>query len=472
LLFNSLTYVFFLPAVVLVTWALPARFRPAFLLVASYTFYANWNPPFLALIVGMTAVNYVLGVSQARRMPRSRLLLVLAVAFNIATLGVFKYVGLLDTTALSIAHAIGLSASWPVVHLIVPLGLSFFAFEFIHYQVDLYRGFDAIRSPINFALFPAFFPTQIAGPIKRYQDFDAQVRSHPSFDPRRFLEGLELIALGMMKKIGLADTLLPIADNVFAHHAQAGVLDTWVGVLAFSFQIYLDFSAYTDIGRGSAQLLGYVVPLNFRAPYLATSLREFWRRWHMSLSFWLRDYLYIPLGGNRHGPWRTRLNVLATMALGGLWHGAAWHFLAWGLGHGLALAANREGGLVHLSHWRMPSWLTIPAAWAATQLTVLLLWVLFRAPSAGVAFAVWQGMVGLSSGESILSAADRWTVVAIAMGVLSAQLILQRVNPRQLLLQSPAAVVLRPAYVTVLVLVAAQFASLNGVVHRFIYFQF
>jgi alginate O-acetyltransferase complex protein AlgI len=472
LLFNSLTYVFFLPAVVLGTWALPARFRAPFLLAASYTFYADWNPPFLALIVGMTVVNYWLGLAQARRAPRSRLLLALAVAFNLATLGTFKYLGLLDATALSLTHAIGLPASWPVVRLILPLGLSFFTFEFIHYQVDLYRGFDPIRSPIDFALFPAFFPTQIAGPIKRYQDFEAQVRSQPSFEPGRFLEGLELIALGMVKKIVLADSLLPIADTVFSGHAQAGALDSWVGVLAFSFQIYLDFSGYTDIGRGSAQLLGYTVPVNFRAPYLATSVRDFWRRWHISLSSWLRDYLYFPLGGNRKGPWRTRFNLLATMALGGLWHGAAWHFVAWGFAHGLALVTNREVEALSRVRVRVPGWIGILGGWAATQLAVLLLWVLFRAPSTGDALAVWRHMAGLAGGGSLLSAGDRWTVVAIAGGVLSAQLVLQRLHPRQLLTQSPASVVLRPAYVTVLVLLAAQFASLSGVVHRFIYFQF
>ena len=426
MLFNSLTYVFFLPAVVAVTWALPARARPPFLLAASYLFYADWNPPFLALIVGMTVVNYAIGLAQARMQPRSRAILALAVVFNLATLGVFKYLGLLDATALSLAHAIGLPASWPVLRLILPLGLSFFTFEFIHYQVDLYRGFDPIRSPIDFALFPAFFPTQIAGPIKRYQDFEHQVRSHPSFDARRFLEGIELVALGMFKKIVLADSLLPIADTVFTRHAAAGMIDTWVGVVAFSFQIYLDFSGYTDIGRGSAQLLGYTVPLNFRAPYLATSVRDFWRRWHMSLSSWLRDYLYIPLGGNRRGPWRTRFNLFATMALGGLWHGAAWHFVTWGFGHGLALSANREGEALGRFAGGLPWWLRVAAGWAVTQLAVLTLWVLFRAPSTGAAVGIWRHMLGWGGGGAVLTAADRWTVVAVAAGVLAVQVVLRR----------------------------------------------
>jgi alginate O-acetyltransferase complex protein AlgI len=472
MLFNSLTYVFFLPAVVAITWALPARVRPAFLLAASYTFYANWNPPFLGLIIGMTAVNYGLGLAQARSGLGNRWLLAIAVAFNLATLGVFKYLGFLDSTALALTHALGLPASWPVVRLILPLGLSFFTFEFIHYQVDLYRGSYPIRSPIRFALFPAFFPTQIAGPIKRYEDFDKQVQLQPSFDASQFLEGLELIALGMVKKIVLADTLLPIADTVFAPGVKPNFLDTWVGVIAFSFQIYLDFSGYTDIGRGSAQLLGYNVPINFRAPYLATTARDFWRRWHMSLSSWLRDYLYIPLGGNRGGPWRTRLNLLVTMALGGLWHGAAWHFVTWGIGHGILLIGNREVTSSPLLQRRVPRWLAIGGGWAATQVAVLMLWALFRASSDGGALSLWRHMVGLDDGRSILSNLDRWTVLAIAAGVLLVQAALQRFQPRRLIQASRTSIVLRPAYVMILVLLAAQFASINTVVHRFIYFQF
>ena len=470
MLFNSLTYVFFLPLVVAVTWFLRPALRPVFLLLASYVFYADWSPPYLALIIGMTVVNYLLGRVRPISRSRRRALLASALVFNLGTLAIFKYLGLLDSTALSLAHAVGLQASFAVTRLILPLGLSFFTFEFIHYQVDLYRGTAPIRSPIEFALFPAFFPTQIAGPIKRYEDFQAQVQSRPPFDPTRFLEGVELVALGMFKKVVLADTMLPIADAVFAHHAQAGVVDTWVGALAFSFQIYLDFSGYTDIGRGSAQLLGYVVPKNFDAPYLATSFRDFWRRWHMSLSSWLRDYLYIPLGGNRQGPWGTRFNLLVTMALGGLWHGAAWHFVAWGIGHGLALVVSRDRlGPVA---WRLPKAVEIGAGWVLTQLVVLQLWVLFRAPSASAALDVWRHMFGLSYGGTVLEPFDRWVVVGIATAVVTAQLVLRRLKPRKLLALSPAGVILRPAYVYALILVAAQFASLESVVHRFIYFQF
>lgn len=469
-LFNSLTYVFFLPVVVAVTWAVPARARPAFLLLASYAFYADWSPPFLLLIVGMTVVNYVLGLVQDRKSPRVRSWLVMAVAFNLTTLGIFKYLGFLDSTVLSLVHAIGLPSSWPVVRLILPLGLSFFTFEFIHYQVDLYRGGEPIRSPIDFALFPAFFPTQIAGPIKRYQDFESQVASHPPFDSRRFLEGVELIALGLFKKIVLADSLLPIADRLFSSPAHVSALDTWLGVIAFSFQIYLDFSGYTDVGRGSALLLGYRVPVNFRAPYLAASMRDFWRRWHISLSSWLRDYLYIPLGGNRGGPWRTRFNLLATMALGGLWHGAAWHFVVWGVGHGLALATER--GVARGLPESRRRWWIIAAGWATTQTTVLVLWVLFRTPSLSGALSVWHQMAGLGRGSAILSAGDRLAVIAVAASVIGAQLALQYVNPRRVLESSLPSVVLRPAYVVALGLLAAQFASVNGVVHRFIYFQF
>ncbi len=472
MLFNSLTYVLYLPVVVAITWALPGRFRPAFLLAASYIFYADWNPPFLLLVVFMTVVNYCLGASQGRQAARSRILMVAAVAFNLIVLGVFKYLGFLDSSASSFAHAFGLPVSLPVVRLILPLGLSFFTFEFIHYQIDVYRGSSPIRSPIEFALFPAFFPTQIAGPIKRYQNFEAQVQAHPSFDARTFLEGLELIAAGMFKKIVLSDSLLPIVSGVFASSSPVGTVDSWIGAAAFSFQIYLDFSGYTDIGRGSAQLLGYTVPVNFRAPYLATSLRDFWRRWHISLSSWLRDYLYIPLGGNRKGRWRTEVNVMVTMALGGLWHGAAWHFLVWGIGHGAGLVMNRWTQVWTRLDANLPRTALTVAAWAVTQIFVLVMWVPFRSVSTGASISLWRQMAGLSSGPAVLTMGDRLTVLGIGVGVLMVEFALQRVDLRRLIRSSPVSTALRPAYVATLALAAIQFASINGVVHRFIYFQF
>lgn len=464
MLFNSETYVAFLPAVVILHWLLRPQMRPFFLLVASYVFYAYWNPPFLLLVVGMTVANFGLGLTQARR--RSAAVLVAAIVLDLGLLAVFKYIGLLDDSARRLASLFGIPATLPVVQAALPLGLSFFTFEFIHYQVDVYRGQEPIRSPIRFALFPAFFPTQIAGPIKRYEDFDPQVRSLPKFDPVLFAEGVELIARGFFKKVVLADNLLPIASTVFGSPATASATDTWVGLLAFSFQIYLDFSGYTDIGRGSAQLLGYRVPENFGAPYLATDPQDFWRRWHITLSMWLRDYLYIPLGGNRAGKWRTRFNLMVTMALGGLWHGPAFHFVAWGVGHGLVLVSRRLAGEVGLP--RVPAWV----GWASTQFAVLLLWGLFRAPGLAAAATMLTHLLFGGLGLRLVTAPQALLVLEIAAGALILQWLLARIDWRAIARSSTAAAVMRPAFIAVLLFVSVYAGGLADTTHRFIYFQF
>src|SRR5713101_9037555 len=247
MLFNSEPYLFFLPIALLVNWILPAKIRPLWLLGASYFFYGFWSRPFLLLIIGLTLANYVIGLLQVEQTAHRRAILILALVVNLGALGVFKYLGLLDETARGLAAFIGLRNSLPVVKIILPLGLSFFAFEFIHYQIDLYRGDRPIRNLINFALFPAFFPTQIAGPIKRYQDFNRQVESRPRFDPAMALEGVELIVRGLFKKVVLADTMAPIVGMVFANPGGATGLDAWTALVAFYLQLFLDFSGYTDI---------------------------------------------------------------------------------------------------------------------------------------------------------------------------------------------------------------------------------
>jgi alginate O-acetyltransferase complex protein AlgI len=229
----------------------------------------------------------------------------------------------------------------PALNILLPLGISFFTFEFIHYIVDVYRGSEPIKNFMHFALFGAFFPSQIAGPIKRFQDFMKQLAHQPVFSNAAFANGVALIFSGLFKKMVLADNIAPLVNMGFAHPESLGTLDAWLIVSGFTLQIFFDFSGYTDIGRGSAMLFGYRVPENFNWPFLASSLTDFWRRWHMSLSTWLRDYLFIPLGGSRVGRWRLRFNLLLTMVLGGLWHGAAWHFVIWGTFHGAGLVLCR-----------------------------------------------------------------------------------------------------------------------------------
>jgi alginate O-acetyltransferase complex protein AlgI len=355
LLFNSFTYLVFLPLVVLLYWLAPKQLRKYLLLVASYVFYMNWMPAYGLLILGLTVVNYFLSLTIGRLAAGTmqgvrKQLLVAGLIFNIGCLCFFKYATFLIDSFLQSIHWVGAlaqapglaSLQGPALNIILPLGISFFTFEFIHYIVDVYRGSNPIKSFPDFALFAAFFPSQIAGPIKRFQDFNLQLAKNISFRDTDFRAGVFLIMQGLYKKVVLGDNMGILVGYGFSHIHQLGTLDAWLAMAGFQFQIFFDFSGYTDIGRGSALLFGYKVPENFNWPFIAANLTQFWHRWHMSLSTWLRDYLFIPLGGSRGTPWAVRRNVLITMILGGLWHGAAWHYVAWGAFHGAGLVLSKD----------------------------------------------------------------------------------------------------------------------------------
>jgi alginate O-acetyltransferase complex protein AlgI len=349
MLFNSFTYLIFLPIVVLLYWLLPERFRTTLLLVASYTFYMNWMPAYGLLILALTLVNYAVGIAIDKHREKSKTFLTAGLVFNLGCLCFFKYANFLaDSVVQSVnwithtAGTQGVAMQSPALKIILPLGISFFTFEFIHYITDIYRGHKPVKNIRDFALFAAFFPSQIAGPIKRFQDFVHQLEGKIVFKWENFSDGLFLIFQGLFKKIVLGDNLGSVVNVGFSHIDKLGTLDAWIAVAGFTFQIFFDFAGYTDIGRGSALLFGYKVPENFNWPFLAANLTDFWRRWHMSLSTWLRDYLFIPLGGSRGSAWKVRRNVLITMVLGGLWHGAAWHYVIWGAFHGTGLVLSKE----------------------------------------------------------------------------------------------------------------------------------
>ncbi len=349
-LFNSFTYLVFLPIVVGLYWVLPPVFRRTLLLIASYLFYMNWKPAYGLLILALTVVNYFLGIGIHKFANKRKLILQVGLIFNLGCLCFYKYANFLLDSAWQGAtwlHTglhlpMNLPATSPALDIILPLGISFFTFEFIHYIVDVYRGSAPVTNFRNFALFAAFFPSQIAGPIKRFQDFVQQMLTEPVFKPAYFQSGMFLIFLGLFKKIVLGDNLGRVVNSGFNHPETLGTMDAWIAVAGFTFQIFFDFSGYTDIGRGSALLFGYKVPENFNWPFLAANLTDFWRRWHISLSTWLRDYLFIPLGGSRVSPFRQQVNVMITMVLGGLWHGAAWHYVIWGAFHGTGLVLSKE----------------------------------------------------------------------------------------------------------------------------------
>ncbi|HEY9714171.1 MAG TPA: MBOAT family O-acyltransferase [Chroococcales cyanobacterium] len=345
MLFTSLQYLIFLPIVVALFWILPKQARLPMLLVASYIFYASWNPPFVFLIILLTYFNWLWGAFMHRHQNERnrRLLLGAGIAGNLLTLCYFKYANFLVGSLCEVIHLVNHTPQphW-VLNIVLPLGISFFTFEFIHYLFEIYRGNKPVDSFVLFALFAAFFPTQIAGPVKRYPDFVAQMKEERTLKLADFDEGIPLIIMGMAKKLLIANNLAILVQMGFANPFNYGAPELWLLAYAFTFQIYFDFSAYTDIGRGSAMLFGYHIPINFNLPLIADNMSEFWHRWHISLSTWLRDYLFIPMGGSRGSKWRTNWNLFVTMALGGLWHGAAWNFVVWGLYHGVCLIAHRE----------------------------------------------------------------------------------------------------------------------------------
>lgn len=341
MLFNSAAYLVFLPVVVAIYWFMPFRYRTAFLLFASYVFYMTWKPIYLVLIVALTAFNYFAGIAIEKQKKQRKLVLIASLAANILTLAYFKYAYFAIDATNSVLAIAGRKISYPLHEIILPLGISFFVFEFIHYLVDVYKGSPAVKAPLEFALFPSFFPTQIAGPIKRFQDFVPQLHKPAKITLKDFDEGVELILWGLFKKVIVADSVAVVIDKCMPHPEMLSTFDCWSLLWAFAIQVYFDFSGYTDIARGSAALLGFKVPLNFNLPFLAGSITEYWRRWHISLSLWLRDYLFFPLGGSKHGTMATLRNVMITFTLAGLWHGAGLNYIIFGAMHGLWLNLNR-----------------------------------------------------------------------------------------------------------------------------------
>lgn len=396
MMFDTFQYWLFF-AVTLIVLAL-LRHRPAkvVLVAASFVFYGFWDWRFCALLAASIVANYLFGIAIDRRDgPARKRAVTLAVVFNLSVLGFFKYANFFID---SFAALFGLDPSGMLLNIVLPVGISFFTFEGIAYAVDIYRRqMRAVRDPVDFSLFISFFPHLVAGPIIRPMDFFPQLSQRPVLSSEDSRWGMREILKGLIKKVAFANWFAPIADAWYSGGLyQDASVPAWAGVLAFSMQIYFDFSGYTDIARGCARLLGYRFPPNFERPYLSANPTEFWRRWHISLSFWLRDYLYISLGGNRHGVSRTYLNLLIVMGLGGLWHGASWNFGIWGLYHGFLLVWHRlwrklvtRIGAVTLvdSRWLLPLWV------ALTFVIVTLGWIPFRAPDFASSIATFSALL-------------------------------------------------------------------------------
>ncbi|WP_258546727.1 MBOAT family O-acyltransferase [Loktanella sp. D2R18] len=379
----------FLPLFLLVYYATPTRLKSYAILAGSYVFYAWWRVDFLGLLFLTTAFAYVIGqkVSQHRGTSRGRSYLIIGVVGCLGVLGIFKYLNFfIDSFAALVGtDTAGLGIHW---RLILPIGISFYVFQALSYLIDVHRGDAAADAPfIDFAAFIALFPQLIAGPILRYKDLEDQFRER-THSIEMFSAGFARFIVGLAKKVILADAVAPLADLAFATD-NPGMALAWAGAAAYMLQLYFDFSGYSDMAIGLGKMMGFNFLENFRFPYISKSITEFWRRWHISLSNWLRDYLYISLGGNRKGPARTYINLMLVMVLGGLWHGANWTFVLWGFWHGSLLAVERFTG------WDRTAknyWFALPL----TLLFVLIGWIMFRAAYVGEAFEVYGGMIGLN----------------------------------------------------------------------------
>ena len=384
MLFDSAVYLVFLVVVVFAYWRLRHENQNRFLLAASYFFYGWWDWRFLLVMIASTAMDYwIAGAINRSTIPtKRRSLLVLSLVINFSILGFFKYFNFFVDSAVRFAALLGLhSIPHALFSIILPPAISFYTFQEVAYIVDVYYGrVVAATSFVDYGLFISFFPHLIAGPIQRPSHLLPQVQRPRQVDQQRIYDGVMLILSGLFRKCVIADSCGALANAAFAGRMGSSTIAGLIGVYAFAWQIYGDFSGYSDIARGSAQVLGFHFMVNFRQPYLATSLQDFWRRWHISLSTWLRDYLYIPLGGSRHGEVATYRNLFTTMLLGGLWHGANWTFVLWGALHGAGLAVERALGLAK----------TITSVWWRRILVfhfVCFGWILFRASSIGAAWA-------------------------------------------------------------------------------------
>ncbi len=400
MLFNSIEYLLFLPIVVILHFLLPHRFRWTMLLAASYFFYMRWNAVYIVLIIASTLVDYLAGLGMAHTpsLRGRRVFLLMSLFTNLGLLFTFKYWNFFNDTAVDLFARIGLRWEVPHLRVLLPVGISFYTFQTLSYTIDRYRGkLETERHLGRFALYVAFFPQLVAGPIERARNLLPQFDTIKKFDWNRVTSGLQLILWGLFKKVVIADRLALYVDAVYNNVPAHGSASFLLATYFFAFQIYCDFSGYSDIAIGSAKVLGFDIMQNFRWPYFATSITDFWRRWHISLSSWLRDYLYIPLGGNRFGVRRTYVNLMITMLLGGLWHGASWNFVIWGGLQGLMLSVSRAT-LPAIARFydrtKVPRWVWEGLRMVGTFHLVCLSWVFFRAATLSDAWRILTSFFG------------------------------------------------------------------------------
>jgi len=412
MVFSSNIFLFaFLPFFLACYYLAPKRARSVLILIFSYVFYAWWRPDFLGLLIGVTVVSYgfALAIDATQQAPRRYALLMAGVVINLLALAYFKYANFgIDSLNLALT-GLGFEAL-EFTHVLLPIGLSFYIFHAISYLVDIYRRESPpARNLIDFAAFIALFPHLVAGPVLRYHLLAEQFRSR-IHSLENFSRGCAVFMVGFCKKVLIADSIAPLADAAFAVPVPS-LADAWLGATAYTVQLFFDFSGYSEMAIGLALMIGFVFPVNFNDPYTSSSITEFWKRWHMSLSNWLREYLYVAMGGNRKGRVRTYVNLFLTMLLGGLWHGANWTFVLWGAWHGALLVIERYW-MQRVGKPLLPVWLGV----IKTMLLVMIGWVLFRAADIAGAGQMFLGMVGWNG--LAFSPAVQWQVTPDRLTVL------------------------------------------------------
>lgn len=470
MIFNSYTFAVFFGALWLLYRLAPSwGAQKVLLLVASYLFYAAWNPPFVALLWLSTVVDWFVSkaIAGASTRARKRTLLIVSLATNLGLLGFFKYAGFALENFSLMLEALGVQYQPPESDIILPVGISFYTFQTLSYTLDVYREeHEPWGSFLDFALFVTFFPQLVAGPIVRAFDFLPQCESPRRATSAQVSWGLTLLLVGLFQKAVIADTLLAgVADQVYA--GSPSFRDAWLGTLAFAGQIVSDFAGYSTAAIGTALVFGFELPLNFRFPYAALGFSDFWRRWHISLSQFLRDYLYISLGGNRRGPNRTYANLMITMLIGGLWHGASWNFVVWGGLHGLYLFVERVVQAAAKARDYRPGRVGTFVAWALTFAAVCYAWVFFRAPTLPSALSVVRAMSGLGGGAPILGLGDVAKVALVLPAMLGFHWLMRNQTLGQGMAKLPP--IARGVLMGAAILILFLFPAEN---RAFIYFQF
>ncbi|MFN8445494.1 MAG: MBOAT family protein [Caldilineaceae bacterium] len=467
MLFNSLEYFIFLAVVLALYYALSHRWQNYMLLAVSYFFYGYWDYRFLSLMLISTVVDFFAArmVDHAEEPTKRKLFLALSMVVNLTFLGFFKYFNFFVDSAERALSLAGVHVSVPLLYVILPAGISFYTFESMSYVIDVYRRkVKSTNNFFDFALFIAFFPKLVAGPIMRIDDLLPQIERKRIVTNEHILTGVTLILVGLFRKVVIADAIAGTVDAIFANPASHSTPELIKGIYLFALQIYCDFSGYSDIARGSSRLLGMELMLNFDHPYFSSNITEFWRRWHISLSTWFRDYLYIPLGGNRVAAWRSYLNTMIVFLVSGLWHGAAWTFVAWGGLHGLFLVIHRlftRGANRSATRydWR---WLL---SVIVTFHCVLFAWIFFRAHGFGEVLIYIKGIAALRGMDTF------W---AILPSIVIPWLLMLAVDIPQFIAKEHTALLRWPVTVRHVAVAAMLFLIFLGLGTRapFIYFQF